>query len=325
VALLLLVLAAEAKGEQETIVRVRSARVALDERLSAELSTLGLAVKEVDPIDARTNLDDVARATGARAVVRVVEQDNTIELWVRPRNEADAPIHHVVAMDPRRGWNLAAVSALEILRADLLDVHDEPAPSARPPVPELLKPRPEGVRPPAASRAPWLWAHLAIGAESSPGGLGVSSELLGELRIELSSWFDLAAFGALSPVAEQVTGPEGVAHVRHAIVGAAADARVRWRSVTASLGVGPVVGVFTMTGEALASGYAGQSASIVTAGPMLRACATLDVAPSLRVRMEVGAGMTAPHAVIWFAGREVADWGQPFGLLTLGLELGVLE
>jgi hypothetical protein len=80
-----------------------------------------------------------------------------------------------------------------------------------------------------------------------------------------------------------------------------------------------------MNGEALAPGYGGQSASIVTVGPLLRVCATLDVTPALRVRTAIGAGVTAPHAVIRFAGREVADWGQPFGLMTLGLELGVLR
>jgi hypothetical protein len=324
VALLLQAFAGEARGEQVTIVRVRSAWVALDERLSAELATLGFPIREVDSIEAGSTLEDVARANGAGAVVRVVEQDNAIELWVRPRKDAQTPIHQMVAVDPRRGWTVAAVSALEILRADLLDVHDEPAPS-RQPTQEQIQHASEAAHRSPPSGVPWLWAHMAVGAESSPGGLGVSSELLGELRVEFSRWLDVAAFGALSPVDEQISGPEGVARVRHALVGAAADARWRWQSVTASLGVGPVVGVFTMNGQAPAPGYAGQSASIVTLGPMLRGCATLDVAPALRLRMEVGAGATAPHAVIRFAGREVADWGQPFGLLTLGLELGVLQ
>jgi hypothetical protein len=322
---LLLLLSAEARGDQETIVRVRSSRIALDERLSAELSTLGLPIRQVEPLDPGTTLEEVARASGARAAVRVLEQENAIELWVEPRRGADPPIHQLVPVDPRRGWNLAAVSALEILRADLLEVRDEPAPLRGPPAPDPL-PRPsDEALLPMRTKAPWLWAHVAAGAESSPGGLGVSSELLGEVRIDLTHWFDVAAFGAFSPSADQVTGREGVANVRHAIVGAGADARARWRSATASLGIAGVVAVFAMNGEALAPGYAGQSASIVTAGPMLRVGAALDVAARLRVRMEIGAGLTVPHAVIRFAGREVADWGQPFGLATLGLELGILE
>jgi hypothetical protein len=323
-AFLLLLLCADARGDQETIVRVRSSRAALDERLSAELSTLGLPVREIDPPDTSATLEEIARANGATAVVRVVEQDNAIELWVKARRRGEPAVHQAVPVDPRRGWNLAAVSALEILRADLLEVRDEPGPLPRQLPPDPLPRAPEAPSTPPA-RAPWLWAHLAAGAQSSPGGLGVSSEVFGELRLEVPGWFDVAAFGAFSPVADQLTGPEGVAHVRHAIVGAASDARVRWRSVAASLGVGGVVGVFTMNGEALAPGYGGQSATIVTVGPLLRVCATLDVTPALRVRTAIGAGWTAPHAVILFAGRQVADWGQPFGLMTLGLELGVLQ
>ncbi len=313
-------------GAQETIVRVRSSKAALDERLSAELSTLGLSVREVGPIDPGASLEPLVRANGARAAVRVVEPDNVIELWVEAR-KGEAAIHQRVPMDPRRGWNVAAVSALEILRADLLEVRDGTPPPPPRPAPPSAPPRdgPEPPRPASPTPGPSLWAHVAAGAQSSPGGLGVSTELLGELRLELASWLDVAALGTVSPIADQVTGPEGVARVRHSLVGGVADVRMRVQSVTASLGAGAMLGVFWMSAASVAPGYGGQDASLVTAGPWLRACASLDVTPAMRVRIEIGGGATLPHARIRFGGREVADWGQPFGLATLGLELRVLE
>jgi hypothetical protein len=315
--------AVPARGDGGTILHVRSSRPAQDERLAAELSTLGLSVQEAEP-DPGATLEAMARTRGARAAVRVAEQDNAIELWVEARTPAAPPIHQLVTVDPRRGWSLAAVASLEILRAELLEVREPqtPAPSLQPPPPPE---KPERLLAAAPARASRLWAHLAGGVESSPGGLGPSAELLGELRLQLASWIDLGAFGAFSPAAAQVTAPEGIARSRHAILGVAADVDARFGVATASLGAGGVIAFFWLNGDAPASGYAGQSASITTAGPLVRACGSLDVTPSLRLRTELAAGATMPHAVIRFAGRQVADWGQPFVLLTLGLELGFFE
>jgi hypothetical protein len=228
-------------------------------------------------------------------------------------------------VDPRRGWSLAAVSALEILRADLLDVRDSRTPPPTPEPPPPAREKADAVPRSPAGKAPLLWAHLAGGAESSPGGLGPSAELLGELRLEVQSWLDVAAFGSFSPAAAQVVGAEGTARSRHAILGAVADVSARFQGTTVSLGAGGVLALLWVNGEAPAPGYASQSASSTTAGPLVRACGSLDVTRSFRLRAELAAGATMPHAVIRFAGREVASWGQPFGLLTLGLELGILE
>jgi hypothetical protein len=317
--------AVPAWGQGGTILHVRSSRPAQDERLEAELSTLGLSVQEAEP-DPGATLEAMARTRGARAAVRVAEQDNAIELWVEARTPAAPPIHQIVPVDPRRGWSLAAVASLEILRAELLEVREpQTVPPSPPPPPPPAPEKPERLLAAPPMKAPLLWAHLAGGAESSPGGLGPSVELFGELRLQLRSWFDVGAFGAFSPVAAQVTAAEGIARSRHAILGVAADVGGRFGVATASLGAGGVIALFWLSGDAPAPGYAGQNASVTTAGPLVRACGSLDVTPSLRLRSELAAGVTMPHAVIRFAGRQVADWGQPFVLLTLGLELGFLE
>jgi hypothetical protein len=317
----LLFLAVPARAQREIILQVRSSKVALDERLAAELATLGLPVEEVDVADPHAPIEEIARARGARAVVRFVSRDSAIELWVESRIAGEPSVHQVVSVDPRRGWNLAAVSALEILRADLLDIPPDrapPPPAPSPPAKEM-EPRPVPVAVP-----PLVWAHLGAGAELSPGGLGLSADLLGELRLELARSFDVAALGTFSPAAVQVTGTEGVASARHAMAGVVADVRARLGVATASAGAGGVLVFFWVKGDAPAPGYAGQMATTVTAGPLGRACVSLDVTTAFRVRAEIAAGVSVPQTVVRFAGRQVADWGQPFGLLTLGLEYGAL-
>jgi hypothetical protein len=320
--LVLALLATESRADQGTIIRVRSSKGPLEERLSAELSTLGFEVKDVESKDPDADLEQIARANGASAAVRV-NKDDTVELWAIVPRGTEPPIHEMIRIDPRRGWNLAAVSALEALRARLLRFHQDPSP---PPNPLPLQQAPALSPPAPRRRAPRLWVHVAGGAEASPGGLGPAGEILGEVRFEPQPWLDISAFGVFSPVPAMLNGPpEGVASSRHAIVGSAADAQLRLGGANAAVGLGGVVAIFSLSGHALAPGYAGQDASIVTAGPVLRTCASLEITPALRLRTELVGGITVPHAVIRFAGREVADWGNPFGLITLGLEWGTLN
>lgn len=319
--------AQDAEAQEDTIVYVRSSSGPLEERLAAELATLGFGVKDVESRDADVDLEQVAVANGGAAAVRV-NRDGGIELWVGSPHGTEPPVHEVIGDDAGRRsnvtWNTTVVSALEELRAQLLRFRPGTVrePTRVPPTPVVSG---TAVGPPATASSPSsrrLWVQLAGGAEASAGGLGASGEILAEVRLEPRPWFDISAFGVFAPVPVQVEGPEGVASVHHGLAGAAADAQTRLAGAHLSAGLGAAVALFSLKGQP-ASGYAAESASIVTAGPVLRSCASIDVTTRLRLRAELLGGITAPHAVIRFAGREVADWGRPFGLLTLGLEWGV--
>jgi hypothetical protein len=317
-ALVLALLAGGAGAQHDTIERVRSTKGPLEERLSAELSTLGFDVKDVESKNPDADLEQVALAQGAAAAVRL-QKDGSIELWVGSPHGTEPPLHETIGADARRDWNLTAVSALEALRAHLLRFR----PRMREPLPVPAEPpvvSPPSVPSPATRR---LWLVLAGGAEASAGGLGTSAEIVAELRFEPRPWLDVSGFGVLGPFPAQLEGREGVASVRQELAGVAVDAQSRLAGAHVSLGLGAAIAELSMKGQP-ASGYAGEEASIVTAGPVLRSCASIDVTPVLRLRAELTGGVTAPHAVIRFAGREVAEWGRPFGLLTLGLEWGAL-
>jgi hypothetical protein len=312
---------AEARADGRTILRVRSPKGALEERVASELSALGFDVDDVEPKDPDADLGAIARAYGARAAIRV-HGDDAIELWTSAPQEPGPPISETIRIDPRLGWNLAAVSALEVLRAHLLAVPPSPPPA----------PAAAGAAPPSALDAPApaivapkatrLWMQLAGGAEVSPGGLGPTPAILGEVRFEPQPWLGVGLFGVVPPVASAIQGPEGVASVRAWMIGAAGDAQMRAGAITASAGLGAVVAMFSFDARP-APGYGAESASIVTAGPVLRSCAAIEITRALRLRAGLLGGLTFPHAVIHFAGRAVADWGRPVGLLTLGLEWSV--
>jgi hypothetical protein len=142
------------------------------------------------------DLGEIARAYDAPAAVRV-RGDDAIELWIRVPQEAGPAISETIRVDPRLGWNLAAVSALEVLRAHLLAVRPSPPP---PPAPADVAPSPAPARDAApaipAPRAPRLWVQLAGGVEVSAGGLGPAAEILGEVRFEPRPWLAVGVFGA---------------------------------------------------------------------------------------------------------------------------------
>jgi hypothetical protein len=321
--LVLAVMESEARADARTILRVHSPKGALEERVSAELSALGFDVEDVEPKDPEADLGEIARAHGAPAAVRV-HGDDAIELWTSAPQQAGPSISETIQVDPRLGWNVAAVAALEVLRARLLAVRTSPPPS---PAPTEVAPAraPDGLTPAIpAPRSPHLWVQLAGGAEVSPGGLGPAAEILGEVRFEPQPWLGIGVFGVVAPVASQVQGAEGVASVRDGMLGAAGDAQQRVGAMTLSAGLGAIVAMFFLNGRAPAPGYGAENASIVTTGPVLRSCAAIDITRSWRLRAELLGGLTFPRAVVRFAGREVADWGRPVGLLTLGLEWGAL-
>jgi hypothetical protein len=319
-ALIIAVAGVDAGAAPRTIARVRSANPSLDERIDAELATLGFAVKRVDAADPGADLGDIARANEAVAALRV-EAGDAVEIWVEGRTPGDPPTRETIRPDGRRP-NVAAVLALEALRAHLLEV--------RPPLPSepvrktLAPPAPSPMSEPATQRSRSLWFHLGAGADASPGGLPPGANLLLEVRLEARPWLSVAAFAAATPLATRLDAAEGGAFLRRAIAGAGIDLQKQLGRTTLSVGAGGAFLFLFVEGTSPAAGYGARDSSTVTLGPLLRSSAAIELVPPLRVRLELGVGVSFPRATISFADREEATWGRPFGLLTLGLEWGVL-
>ncbi len=275
-----------------TIVRVRSASPAIDERLDAELSTLGFAVKDVDAGDAAADLGAVARANGAVAAIRAAP-DDAVELWVEGRNAGDPPSREMIRVDARRRGNVVTVLALEALRAHLLEVRPEtppapiPAPAPSPP-PKLVEAPPP---PPVAPPRPSLWIHLGAGTDASPGGLSPDFEALLEVRFEPRPWLSLDAFGTVTPLATRLEAAEGAALYRRAIAGLGLDLQKHVARVSVSVGAGGAFVTTLVQGTAPAAGFAARDQATVTLGPLVRAGASVELVHPLRAPVEIAAGV----------------------------------
>jgi hypothetical protein len=99
---------------------------------------------------------------------------------------------------------------------------------------------------------------------------------------------------------------------------------VRAGSTHFAFGAGGAIARLASSGTTATPGFDTRDAVSVTAGPLVRAAVALEITPSLRARAALASGVTFPRAVVSFGGRDVADWGRPFALATLGLEWGAL-
>jgi hypothetical protein len=226
-----------------------------------------------------------------------------------------------IPIDPGSGWSLSAVSALEALRARLLarpstlrSRADEPrASTALPAAPHSVDMRA-------------LWLRAAAGATYSPGGLGVLPELLLSLRVQPMARFSASAFSALDLSSAELVAPEGTASVRHTILGVTADlAGPETRRLHGSIGAGIALALLRVDGRTSEAAYRARVEHTFGVGPVLRTSAAAQLTATLALRLELLIGVSVPHAVVRFAGREVASWGLPYGLLTLGLEARALR
>lgn len=295
---------------------------ALDARLTAELATLTLPVV-VHELDAGAGeLAKLADDAHALAAVRVTRDGTALELW---QAQLDGPSRQpaslqTILIDPDSGWSVAALSALEALRARLLASPRREATARVAPPAGSTPPRP---RP---RLAPWLWLRAAIGAAYSPGGLGYHSQLLASLRVQPRSVLSASVFAALDLRSTTLREPEGAARVHTTLTGLVVEVvPLAQRHVTTALGAGAALAFLRVEGAAAEAGYVARAETIVGAGPVVRASAAARLANWYLLRVELLAAITTPRAVLRFADREVATWGRPFLLLTLGAEFGLVQ
>jgi hypothetical protein len=310
-----------AAEEPPTIVHVRSSNAPLDKRLDAELGALGFTVSIVEPVDPSLDLEAVTRSHGGAAGIRV-DSGDVVELWVLPTHAGDPPVHETVRVDAQRGWTAAAVSALESLRARLLEIRSAPL---LPPPPPSVEPAPAPLPAPSSPPPPrrWLWLHLGAGIDASPGGSPPGADVLVEVRGEPCPWLSFGAFGAGTPLSAEIDAPEGRASVRRVLAGIALDAQGTLGPVTLAAGAGAALAPTFVHGTYAAPGFATRDSTSLSAAPVLRLSASFALAPPLRIRIALAGGATFPEATTTFGDHVVATWGRPFGLGTIGVEWGI--
>lgn len=299
-------------------------------RLRAELDSMGIQVVEVpapDTAPSHESLEQAARDAGAFAAVRVAPRKGGVEVWIADRVTGKTVLRELVARRGETDDEIVALRVVELLRASLLelDLHGaphgdvKPAPAVRRLVP---KPLPAPVVAPARPGEAALGLELGPGVAYSPSGIPPAPLLRLGARFDLGSGAgaDLLVLAPTFP--QTVDDSEGSAAVLLALFGAGADVSLLpaggvWRS---HAGAGAALVYLHVTGSAAPPFVAQTQARWLAAG-FGRLELGRAIGGGTFLGLELVGGMTASRAVVSFAGREVAGWGQPFGVASLLLEI----
>jgi hypothetical protein len=285
---------------------------AIVRQLRAELSALGF---EVLAPEAPAEDDDELWADdlGVVAAIRVADHE-ALEIRIVDRATGQSVQHRVEIPQPltEEDARIVALRAIELLRASLREPQEAPVVNPAPPTPSPT-------RPPAAPR---FFLHFAPAVAGSPGGLGPSLHALLGLRWMPHRHLGLAIQALAPTVGTVARGPEGTARIHTALVLAAAHVSfvspsARWQP-DAGIGLGPA---FLRMRGAAATAYDDATDVVTSAALAARFGLAVAVSPRLRLRLDGHIGALVPRPLVRFAGRTVADWGQPFGLGVLGLEV----
>jgi hypothetical protein len=89
-----------------------------------------------------------------------------------------------------------------------------------------------------------------------------------------------------------------------------------------TLDVGVAAAVLGVKGANASPGFVPEASSAAVAAPYLRLGSAYGITNNLRFRADLLLGTTVRGASVRFAQQNVASWGQPFVLVSTGLDFG---
>jgi hypothetical protein len=288
-------------------------------RLAAELSLFGYRVEVEARAAGDGDLAELLVRSGGAALIAVDHGRQTAEVIVGER-AGDAPVQRErERLDPRRRADTNAAVLAERFRARLTELGIAPGTTSALPPPQ--EPVPVDPPPPVRREAERrLWVAAAFGATS--GGLGPLPDVQLEMRAFPVRWLSTSAFGKWSPVAAQVDSTEGEANVRLLAGGVLIDAYPLRRELVVNVGLGAMLVSASMAGRAEAP-WGGREDSVLVPAGMLETGAAWRLSPRVSAELRGFIGVCSPRVGVRFAGRTVADYGQPFIGASLGVGVGV--
>jgi len=315
--------APEARADGPRILFVAPTATPFSARVRAEIEAMGFTVEPAEAVD-------LEGAPTAVAATRLVETPpRRVELWIVDAARGRLALRAVIQPSADDDEATQTVRASEQLRAFFQPLR-EPAPQSLPPPPPapprdtplpVPAPLPAVPAPLADGAPPWprLVVDAAVAVPLEPGGPGVDLAL--RARWMVTQRIGVGGLVSVPIVGSTVSSTEGSASSSAAILGAEISAvlldarRVR---LAASAGLGAA---WLRTAGFASAPYTGRPDSLVSALPFLG----VEVAPRLtdHLRLYLGghAAISLPGADIVFAGRSVATWGRPLGLLAAGVSL----
>ncbi len=298
-------------------------------RLERDLRGLGfgVVVLSATPENSgdRAALERAARSLGGLAGVRVLPAGQGSTLWVlEPATGRSVTRELSRPAASNADPNEVALGTLELLRASMLELHPPATerhtpPPSPPPAPE---PAPVARHAPAAEEPARLSLTGGVGAELGLRSVGTSLTTLWSVWLRLGGCFGLRGFTALPLSSERARVTEGEVEVRPTLVGAglACGSERRRGLLTPRVGLGFVGARVETRGIADVPATSHQAAAWLGGGYGLLGIG-LRLSSDVRLDLDVTGIVLPTPASILVNRREVATWGAPGGVISLGLEV----
>jgi hypothetical protein len=296
-------------------------------RVAAELEQLGYRATIVDP-PLQPGPDTLAAATresGAVGAIRALPAEHAVEIWVT--DPASGKTLRQELPDGGGDEGALALRSVELLRAGLVEVTLAPPRSAPAIAPLSERPPRRESRPDAPSqpppRSPVFHVGIAPGVALAPGGLDPAATVVVGASWLPSEHVGLVALAVLPVSAAQITATDGTAELSAFFGGggvrvAFADRTSRW-----SPGVDLGFGATLLRARTTAAEWTSSDTTSMTGTAFVRAGVGYAPIPRLRFRADLLAAWIGQGVSVRMAGREVATWGQPLVVPSLGAEIGL--
>lgn len=334
-AILLLILPAlegrgQAEGTRSTVALVRSSSSdpvlrEANTRLRAELLDAGFEVIEVDraPGDSRSEVEDAAHDTPSFATVAMSRAGSGAfaDVWVSDRVTGKTVVRRLEVGAGANATAILAIRALELLRASLLEIAAERAPS------EPVISAPNDVAkwvapalPPASGGALLEGGALGVGVLALHGLRGIGLALGPTVGFSYGN----GRFFGRATIAGPAVGPELTASVGRATIRQALAAlAVGWGLEPKPVGIQAWVGAggFELHIDGSASApYRGVSGGVLSLLVAAGLGGLARIAPRVALTADLAALFLTPQPIVVLAGRDSGSAGAP----SVGASFGVL-
>jgi hypothetical protein len=169
-----------------------------------------------------------------------------------------------------------------------------------------------------------VYVELAPALVLSPGGVGPSFDLFGNVRVQPIESVSFSCF-VLAPLLQNtVSTKDGYTTVRTLGIGGSADLQLPFAAVWEfSAGVGAAALVTWLQGHATNPSYMARDETQRTAAVLARVGLSWRLTSTLRLSGRVLVGFAIPELQIKFPNQTAAHWGEPFVMAALGLEFAL--
>jgi hypothetical protein len=289
-------------------------------QLAAELQLLGFEVVHA-PAVASTGahaLRELARELDVAAAIFVDPRGAEVDLWVVDRVTGKTVLRSLAVdePDPQAAARVAAVRAIDLLRASLRELEDRRGtPAAEVPASTPVR---RAIRPTTRRFA------LAVGpaVAGSAGGLGPTAHAVLAFQAMPHRVFGVGLRAFVPIVGARTVAAAGSArvHVGWIAIGPRFALARPDRLVQPTLGVAIGPAIVGMRGEARPP-FVGRRDVVTSAIAEVDVAVAFAVHSRLRVWLDGSIGLAMPRTGVRIGDRRSATWGWPVGAAVLGVQV----